>query len=567
MNMDHYSQQITVSMGSEPADLVLKHARYLNVFTGEFLQGDIAISQGRIAGIGTYQGRQEVDLSGKTVVPGFLDGHIHLESTTVTPAVFAREALTHGTTCVVTDPHEITNVCGTDGVDFMLESTADLPLDVFFMMPSCVPSCPFDESGAVIDSETTARYLQHPRILGLAEMMNAPGVIYRDPETIAKTYSTLEAGKIIDGHAPGLSGNSLQAYVGAGIYSDHECTTVKEAVEKLRTGQWIMIREGTASKNLRALLPLCKEPYADRCMFCTDDRHIDDMMDSGYIDYILREAIAAGTDEATAYSMASFHTASYFGLTGHGAIAPGYLADLVILDDPHTVAIHSVYKSGILMTPDYLDQHCSTPQTDSYRTLFDKVTGTVHLGELTTADFALKRTPEKVIGLIPGQLITTDEGFASATDVSQDILKMCVLERHKQTGHIGVCFLKGYGLKEGAIATSVAHDSHNIIVVGTNDDDILTAVQAIDRCQGGMVVVNHGKVLATYELPVAGLMSTECAAIAKEKLHQIHEAAYGLGVNPDIDPFMTLSFTSLPVIPTLKLTTLGVVDVDKFEII
>ena len=564
MMSDDYRKLIQSATGAVKADLVLKNASYLNVFTNEFLTGDIAITNGRFAGFGSYEGETELDMTGKTIVPGFLDGHIHLESTAVKPEVFAREALTHGTTCVITDPHEIANVAGTDGIDYMLASTASLPLDVFFMMPSCVPSCPFDESGAILDADTIERYMDNPRILGLAEMMNAPGITFCDPATLAKTEVTLEHKKQIDGHAPGLSGKSLMGYTAAGIYSDHECTTPEEAFEKIRAGQWIMIREGTASKNLSALLPLCQEPYASRCMFATDDRHIDDIIDQGYIDYIIRCAIQNGVKPALAYKMASFQTASYFGLKDRGAVAPGYLADFVVLDDVSAVSICSVYKEGIAMTPDYLLEHChSTPSKE----LSQKVTNTVHLDTIRPDQLSLKRTSEKIIGLIAHQLITTDEGEASAIDVSKDILKLCVVERHKQTGHIGVCFLKGYGLQSGAVATSVAHDSHNIIAVGTNDTDIAAAINAITKLKGGMVVVNEQKVIASFALPIGGLMSDQSAGDAKESLAQIHQAAYDLGVNRDIDPFMTLSFTSLPVIPKLKLTTLGVVDVDQFKII
>lgn len=564
MTTETYTKIIQSASGVRKADLVLKNVRYLNVFTNEFLAGDIAITNGRFAGVGSYQGITELDLTGKTIVPGFIDGHIHLESTAVRPEVFAKEALLHGTTAVITDPHEITNVLGTDGVDYMLQSTQDLPMDVFFMVPSCVPSCPFDESGAEIDAAIIKKYLENPRILGLAEMMNVPGITFCDADPLQKTKITLEKDKLIDGHAPGLTGNSLMAYTSAGIYSDHECTTPQEAIEKIQAGQWIMIREGTASKNLQALLPLCREPYASRCMFATDDRHIDDIINQGYIDYIIRSAIAGGVRPETAYKMASFQAASYFRLSHRGAIAPGYLADFVVLDDVQSVTIHSVYKNGIEMTPEYLKTNCTSVPD---HTLIQKVTDTIHLSPVTPQQLDLKRTPEKVIGLIPGQLITTDEGETSCINVAEDILKVCVVERHKMTGHIGVCFISGYGLRSGAIATSVAHDSHNIIAVGTNEEDMAAAINAIRDLNGGMVVIDHGQVIASFALPIAGLMSDASAGEAKASLLAIHNAAYSLGVNRNIDPFMTLSFVSLPVIPKLKLTTLGVVDVEQFQII
>lgn len=563
-NKSDYKKQIQTAAKRDYPDMVLKNATYLNVFTNEFLTGDIAITGDKIVGIGSYDGKTEIDCTNKTIVPGFIDGHIHLESTAVRPDVFAKAALLHGTTSVITDPHEISNVLGTNGLDYMMAATKGLPLDVFFMLPSCVPSCSFDESGAVIDSRQIKSYLKDPRVLGLAEMMNAPGVLSCDEETINKTFATLQAHKLIDGHAPSLTGSDLMAYVASGIYSDHECTTAQEGLEKLRAGQWIMIREGTASKNLKALLPLCKEPYASRCMFATDDRHINDILEEGYIDYIIRTAISNGVSPATAYKMASHCSATYFGLTNRGAIAPGYLADLILLSDIESVTIDSVYKNGRCMTKDVLDATCkqaSLPYLD------ELVHDTIHIQPITESDLALKRIPEQIIGLVPEQLLTTDAGKASRIDVEQDILKVCVVERHKMTGHIGVCLIKGYGLKEGAIATSVAHDSHNIIAVGTNDYDLSIAIQALKKMRGGMVVVNHGRILSAFALPIAGLMSDFDAEEAKEGLEAIREAAYSLGVNHNIDPFMTLSFVSLPVIPKMKLTTLGIVNVDKFSLV
>lgn len=564
MTQKNYEKRILSALKKTKADLVLKHATYLNVFTNEFLEGDIAITNGYFAGIGSYDGHVEIDCTNKTVVPGFLDAHIHLESTTVRPDIFAKEALKHGTTTVITDPHEIANVLGTDGIDYMMQITKDLPLDVFFMIPSCVPSCRFDESGAVIDSVDIRKYLNHDRILGLAEMMNAPGIFNNDRETLLKIHATLDQKKIIDGHAPNTLGTNLQAYISSGIYSDHECTNPEEALQKLRSGQWIMIREGTASKNLASLFPLCKEPYASRCMFATDDRHISDIMEEGHIDHIIRTAIAGGVKKETAYKMASFQPCSYFGLSRRGAIAPGYLADLVILDDVEKVKVHSVYKKGRLMDETNRNKRC-VMSVD--KELNEKVHKTVNINPVTETDFALKRIPEKVIGLIPHELLTTDEGMASDINIEKDIVKVCVVERHKLTGHIGICLLKGYGLKEGAIATSIAHDAHNIIAAGTNDKDIAFAVNRLHDMEGGIVVVKEENVLASLSLPIAGLMGEQSAKETSDALKILHEKAYSLGVSKSIDPFMTLSFVSLPVIPKLKLTTLGVVDVEKFELI
>lgn len=560
LNTSIYAKRIQVASKREKADIVLKNTTYLNVFTSELLTGDIAISDGYIAGIGSYDGILELDCSDKTVVPGFMDAHIHMESTGVRPDIFAKTALAHGTTTIICDPHEIANVLGTDGIDYMLEITNSLPLDTFFMIPSCVPCSQFEESGATITVEGIKQYLPHPRVLGLAELMNVPGILQCDSETLSKTSTTLSSGKLVDGHAPELSGSHLMAYVGSGIYSDHECTTLEEALEKIRAGQWIMIREGTASKNLNALLPLCKEPYASRCMFATDDRHINDIVNDGYIDSILRTAINEGVSPVVAYKMASFHTASYFHLKDRGAIAPGYIADLVLLEDLASVSIHSVYKNGVLMTQKALELTCKPVLSPI---LQKKVTNTIRMKNILPEDLAIKAPSAKIIGLIPGQLLTTDEGEATEIDVDNDILKLCVAERHHNTGHIGVCFLKGYGLKIGAIATSVAHDSHNMIVVGTNDRDIAFAMNAIRSMGGGMVVVNDASLIAHFALPIAGLMSTLDAEDATVGLQHIRNKAYFLGVTPDIDPFMTLSFTSLPVIPKLKLTSLGVIDVEN----
>ena len=564
MKKQAYKKQIEIASKKVKADLVLKNVRYLNVFTNEFLQADIAISDHVFAGIGSYEGIKEIDCTGLTMVPGFIDAHIHLESTTVRPSEFVKAAIPHGTTTVITDPHEIGNVLGTAGIDYMLQATDSLPMDIFFMLPSCVPSCPFDESGAVITSKDILSYLPHIRILGLAELMNVPGVLHCDKETLQKTRLTLEHKKRIDGHAPNLSGANLMAYVASGVYSDHECTTAEEAIEKIQAGQWIMIREGTASKNLHALLPLCKEPYASRSMFCTDDRHIHDIINEGHMDYIIKTAIQNGVAPETAYKMASFCAASYFGLSDRGAIAPGYLADFVLLKDASAVDIVAVYKSGEWMSETVLTKKC-TSAIDP--TLDRLVHDTIHISEVHPEDLLLKQPTAKVIGLLPEQLLTTDEGTASKIDLEHDILKVCVLERHKNTGHLGVCFLKGYGLTSGAIATTVAHDSHNIIAIGCSEEEIAFAINALHKEHGGMVVVRDGKLISSYSLPIAGLISDDDAFVAKQKLEQIHKDAYALGVHPGIDPFMTLSFVSLPVIPSLKLTTHGVVDVERFILV
>lgn len=560
---EHRKRRIASAIGEYSADLVIKDARIFNVFTGEFEEGDLAVKNGYIVGIGDYKGDEEIDGGGKTVVPGFIDGHLHLESSIVTPSQYAKAVMPHGTTSIVADPHEIANVCGTDGIDYILNATEDLPLDVYLMVPSCVPATGFDETGYTITSQQVKEYLQKDRVLGLAEMMNYPGVFARDYETIEKIKAAHEAGKIVDGHGPGLSGKELNAYVTAGIFSDHECVSVEEGMEKLRRGQWIMIREGTASKNLDALYPLCKEPTYHRCLFVTDDKHPGELNRAGHIDYIIRRAISLGVKPEYAYIMATYNAATYFRLPSLGALCPGYRADFILLDDFENVSISQVYKDGSLVYDKETD--CSFVWGEDYKPKAS-ILNTINISDVKKEDFVVDK-PQKVIGLVDGEILTTDEGMADGIDVSKDILKMAVVERHHHTGHIGVCYVKGYGLKEGAVATSIAHDSHNLICVGTNDEDMACAIMELKNIKGGMVVVKDGVVQAELSLPIAGLMCDLDVEDAQSKMDGVKEAAYRQGVNPGIDPFMTMSFSSLPVIPSLRLTTLGVVDVEKFQLV
>lgn len=554
---------IAVAAGREKADLVLKNAKYLNVFSNEFLSGDIAVANGLIAGVGKYDGKTEIDVSGKLVLPGFIDAHIHLESSMVTPAEFAKAVVAHGTTTVITDPHEITNVMGIDGVEYMIQASQNLPIDVHFMMPSCVPATEIDESGAELDCKNIDLYLDNKKVLGLAEMMNYVGVINGDKNVLSKIVTSQAHHKKIDGHAPELSGNDLNAYIAAGVYSDHECSTFENALEKLRKGQFIMIREGTAAHNLKALMPLLTQQYYSRCMFATDDKHPSDLLYGGHIDYIVKQALKNGADPIVALKTATHHAARYFLLNNKGAIASGYLADIVVVNNLEDFNVETVFKRGKLVFDGEVKDF-SAPTVDEK--LAEKCFDTFHLDSVTPSSFKVDGKLG-LIGLVGGELLTRNLGTADKIDVENDILKIACIERHKGTNHIGVGYVKGYSLKSGAVATSVAHDSHNIITVGCNDDDIAVAVNAIKDSKGGIAVVENGKIKALLELPIAGLMSDEPLTTVNEKLENAKLSAYELGADKSIDPFMTLSFLSLPVIPSLRITTKGVFDAENWKML
>lgn len=554
---------IAVAAGREKADLVLKNAKYLNVFSNEFLCGDIAVANGLIAGVGKYDGKTEIDVSGKLVLPGFIDAHIHLESSMVTPAEFAKAVVAHGTTTVITDPHEIANVMGIDGVEYMIQASQNLPIDVHFMMPSCVPATEIDESGAELDCKDIDLYLDNKKVLGLAEMMNYVGVINGDKNVLSKIVTSQAHHKKIDGHAPELSGNDLNAYIAAGVYSDHECSTFENALEKLRKGQFIMIREGTAAHNLKALMPLLTQQYYSRCMFATDDKHPSDLLYGGHIDYIVKQALKNGADPIVALKTATHHAARYFLLNNKGAIASGYLADIVVVDNLEDFNVETVFKRGKLVFDGEVKDF-SAPTVDEK--LAEKCFDTFHLDSVTPSSFKVDGKLG-LIGLVGGELLTRNLGTADKIDVENDILKIACIERHKGSNHIGVGYVKGYSLKSGAVATSVAHDSHNIITVGCNDDDIAVAVNAIRDSNGGIAVVENGKIKALLELPIAGLMSDEPLTTVNEKLENAKSSAYELGADKSIDPFMTLSFLSLPVIPSLRITTKGVFDAENWKML
>jgi adenine deaminase len=548
--------------------LVLKNAKLINVFSGEIYSTDIAVDRGRIVGIGSYSGVEEKDLSGFYVCPGLIDGHIHLESTMVTPGEFAKAVLPRGTTTVVTDPHEIANVCGLEGLDYMLASTENLPLNVFFMAPSSVPATSFEDNGAEITADTIGELLERKRFLGLAEMMNYPGVLCGSSEVLAKLDTARKNKRIIDGHAPGLSGKDLCAYVAAGITSDHECTTYQEALEKIRLGQWVMVREGTVSKNMIDLLPLLLSEKSRRCMLVTDDKHPGDLLREGHLDNMIRVLIAQGVCPMVAIRMATLNPAQYFGFKDLGALAPGYRADILVLSDLESFTITEVYKDGRLVAERGTALPFEVPAVSA-----PKVMDSFYMAELRPEQLILTAsgTKMRVIGLVPGQLLTREiifdqcnqSGEIIATDLEQDLLKLVVDERHKYTGKIASAFVHGFGLKRGAIASSVSHDSHNLVVVGVDDQAICLAANAVAAHQGGLAIADEDQVLAILPLPIAGLISNERIEEVDRRLQEMKELAWIMGVPRNLDPFMMLSFLALPVIPELKLTPRGLIKVSE----
>ena len=551
--------------------LLLKNGRVVNVFTDELGQANVLIEDDRIVGVGDYTDADAdivEDLTGKYLCPGLMDGHIHIESTMLTPAELAKICVPRGTTAIFADPHEIANVCGVDGIRYMMEASAGIPLHVYFTMPSCVPATPLDESGATLTAAELKPFYENGTVVGLGEMMNYPGVLSGNGEVIQKISDALACGKVVDGHGPGLRGRELDRYVAAGVQSDHECSDAEEGIEKLRKGQWVMIRQGTAARNLESLLPLFQPPYDRRCILVTDDRHPADLERDGHIDNIIRLAVHSGVNVLKAIRMATIQTAQYFGLAHVGAIAPSYRADILVLNDLDTMDICDVYSAGVCVVKN--KRMCDFDAPKVSQNLMDAVVNSFHLDEITAEDFCLKPESEKcrIIEVIPGSLITGEKIETihwtenNGVDTERDILKLAVIERHHNTGHKGVGFISGIGLKKGAIASSVSHDSHNIIVIGTNDADMAAAANHIRR-KGGNVVVVGGTVVADMKLPIGGLMA-DCSGREIVKQNEtVREAVYHLGVPGNIEPFMNMAFVSLPVIPNLKMTTTGLVDVNN----
>ncbi|MGD2186161.1 MAG: adenine deaminase [Desulfobacterales bacterium] len=562
------NETIKAAHGEKPVDLLLTNSQIINVFSGDVVSDAIAINDGVIVGFGPYEAKHVVDLKGRYVAPGFIDGHVHIESAMTCIAEFARAVVVHGTTTVAADPHEIANVLGSAGIEYMLQSTEEQPMNIYFTLPSCVPATDMETAGARLTARDLKPFLNHERIIALAEMMNFPGVIYREPDVLAKISAARQQRKPIDGHAPGLTGQALYAYIAAGIQSDHECTSEQEAKEKLMAGMYIMIRQGSCAKNLQALLPAVNEKTARRMMWCSDDRHPHDLIDQGHIDSIVCEAIQSGLDPILAIQMATLNPAEYFKLDHLGAIAPGKQADLVVFSDMKKPIIEQVYWRGILTAENgKILPHIQVPPPATVPISMNV--------DLQKVDFAIPADQKKirVIEIVPEQVIThqlieeiTVENHRAISDPSKDLLKIAVIERHNGTGNIGKGFVKGLGLKQGALASSVAHDSHNIIVVGTSDEDMRVALEAVVQMGGGLAAVSDTRIRASLALPVAGLMSLEPVQKVRDQLDSLIEVAHGMGTTLK-DPFMTLSFLALPVIPELKLTDIGLVDVNQFEIV
>ncbi|MFC2071136.1 adenine deaminase [Chloroflexota bacterium] len=559
---------ISVAKGELPADLVLANARVVNVFTGEIEPGNVAIHRGRIAGVGAYhQAKQVLDLGGKYLAPGLIDGHTHLESSMLDVAQYARAVVPRGTLAAVTDLHEIANVCGLDGMRYVMSCARRLPLELFLMAPSCVPATHLETSGASLGVEELRQVLRWRGCIGLGEVMNFPGVLGGDEGVLSKI--DLARGRVADGHAPSVSGKNLSAYIAAGIYSDHESVSLDEAREKLRQGMFVMIREGSSEKNLDVLLPLVTDKTYKRCMLVVDDRSCADLLGDGDIDSVVRKAIANGLDPVRAIQLATINTAEYFKLDRLGAIAPGYMANLIVFGELSSFKIDLVFYQGRLVARE--GKPLFSVGQSSSRGLIN----TVRIKSFNIAALRLMASgeTEPVIEIVPGQIITRKrlekvkviEGVVMP-DISRDMLKLVVVERHKATGNIGLGLVTGFGLKEGALASSIAHDSHNIVAVGTNDEDIFNAIKEIERLQGGLVAVAGGKVLASLALPIAGLLSDEPLEVVAEKLSKLEQVAAHMGTTLP-SPFSTLSFVALPVIPELRLTDLGLVDVNQFRLI
>lgn len=564
---------IKVAKGDRRAELVIKNANIINVFTNEIVRGDVAIDRGGIVGIGEYFGEQEIDIEGKYLSPGFIDGHVHIESSKVTPGQFAKAVLPRGTTTIIADPHEIANVEGVEGIQYMLDESKDLPLEVYMMLPSCVPCTPFENSGAILEAKDLEKLMDKKRVLGLGEMMDYTGLIHGNKKVIEKLRITHKKGKIIDGHGPFISEKDLNAYVASGVKTEHECSNVEEMIERLRLGMYIHIREGSAARNLKELITGINKDNLRRILFCSDDKESSDLLKDGSIDHNIKLAIEAGVDPIDCIKIASLNAAEAYGLKKLGAIAPGYQADLVVIDSLEQFNILQVYKKGKMVAQEY------KPLFDVLSKNKNNIKNSVNIGKIEKENLkiSLKGKRVNVIKLLPHSLITkkvvrkVDEDIITSNGEfirGRDIRKVAVIERHKRTGNIGLALIEGFGLENGAIASTVAHDSHNLIVTGDNDEDMLLAIEELKKVGGGITLTSKGEILDTLPLSIAGLMSEQPLIRVDEKLNQMRKIAYDvLKVKENIEPFMTLSFLALPVIPSLKVTDKGLFDVENFQFI
>lgn len=572
MDKEKLVKLIDTAAGRVPADLVIKNAKIVDVYSGEITEGDIAISDDLIAGIGDYEGKEVVDADGMVAAPGFIDSHIHIESSYVTPEEISRLLVPHGGTTIIADPHEIVNVCGLTGLDYMIDAAQDTALSILYMLPSCVPATPFEHSGAVIDAKAMEEPIRRKEILGLGEMMNYPGIIGADEGTLDKMLLAEKEGKPVDGHAPSVTGKDLNAYAALRIKADHECDTVEGVNERIRNGMYVMLRQGSACHNLRANAKAITPQNSHRFVLCSDDRQPKTMLKEGHLDNHLRMLREEGIDPITSIQMATLNAAQCFGLEDRGAIAPGLRADIVLMDDLDGFNVRKVYTGGKLSAEDgkYL------PEVEHHD--FSSVRGSVRLKDFSKDKFrmGLKSDRVNVIEIQPGgvvtkkgvEKITLDDNGEFVFDPEKDLVKVAVVERHKETGNVACGFLKGYGIQEGAIALSIAHDSHNIIVVGVSDEEMETAVKKLQEQEGGIVLVKDGEVVESMPMPIAGLMSDQSGEWVRDKLTDIHDKAYDvLGISRDVEPVMTLCFMSLAVIPEIKLTDMGLFDVTTFSFI
>ncbi|EIL84946.1 adenine deaminase [Bacillus altitudinis] len=570
MDKELFRHQIEVAAKRKKAALVIKHAKVMDVFNQEWIDADVAVENGKIVGIGEYEGEQELDATGQMLVPGFIDGHVHIESSMVTPAEFSKAVVPHGVTTVVTDPHEIANVSGVAGIRFMLEEARKAALNIYFMLPSCVPAVSFERSGATLKAKDLKPLYDEKEVLGLAEVMDYVAVEQAEEDMLQKLLDAHHEHKLIDGHLAGLTDRLINVYRTANVQTDHEVTTAQEALERVKRGMYVMLREGSVAKNVKNVLPAVNEKNARRFFFCTDDKHLDDLMAQGSIDEQVRMSIQAGLDPFLAYQMGSLNAAECFGLKTKGAIAPGFDADFMLISDLHEVGITSVFIAGELVSEhgEYL------PSVDKI-TPSSSLMQSVHAVDVQEKDLTLPITDHQkmnVIRIIPNQLETKLEQISPSgsdgqftSDIDRDVLKIVLVERHKGLSEIGIGVVSGFGLKEGAIATTVAHDSHNLIAVGTNDADMIKAIETLKEAGGGLTVVKDGEVLHTLPLPISGLLSDQPAHTVNESLHALHDALKETGFVLDFNPFLTLSFLALPVIPDVKMTTQGLFDVRSFQ--